>query len=172
MSAVGYGALRYEWNKIGNDTTPVECIETETDSLTISSFSHKHQGSYTCTVYDDHKSIKSEPFHLILGMVLSLILFLLTDIMPYKQHSTSPDIHRAVHVLKMNLWNCLCRLLELNLCSINGRRMEQISQIQNVLELQHKFSQFTHFLGIIKGTIPALSAIVCSLLSQKLHIWH
>ena len=76
MSAVGYGTLRYEWKKIGNDTTRVECTETETDTLTISSFSHKHQGSYTCTVYDDHKSVKSEPFNLILGMEVSLVLFL------------------------------------------------------------------------------------------------
>ena len=75
MSAVGRGKLRYEWKKLGNDTTPVECTETEMDTLTIGSFSHKHQGSYTCTVYDDHKCVKSEPFHLILGMEVSLVLF-------------------------------------------------------------------------------------------------
>lgn len=66
--AVGYGTLCYEWKKDGDVINYSECTGTETDALTISNFSHKHQGAYICVVNDGQKFTKSEPVNLILGM--------------------------------------------------------------------------------------------------------
>ena len=69
MTVVGCGLLSYEWKKDGNDIPHSECTTgIKTDTLTISSFSHKHQGSYVCIISDSQKVTKSEPANLMLGM--------------------------------------------------------------------------------------------------------
>ena len=68
VSAVGYGPLSYVWKKDGKDISCPECTGINTDTLTISYFSHKHQGTYWCIVSDSQKTAKSEPANLTLGL--------------------------------------------------------------------------------------------------------
>ena len=68
MTAVGYGPLSYEWKKDGKEITHTDYTGTKSNTLSIGSFSHKHQGSYVCIVSSSQKSAKSDPASLILGM--------------------------------------------------------------------------------------------------------
>ena len=69
VSAIGCGPLSYIWKKDGKHLLSFpECTGINTDTLTIQSFSHKHQGTYWCIVSDRQKSIESEPADLTLGL--------------------------------------------------------------------------------------------------------
>ena len=67
MSAVGYGPLSYEWKKDRKELTHADYTGMKSNTLTIDCFSHKHQGSYSCTVTDSCKSLKSESANLALS---------------------------------------------------------------------------------------------------------
>ena len=68
MTAVGCGPLSYEWKKDGKEITCADYTGMKSNTLSIASFSRKHQGSYVCIVSSSQKSAKSDPANLILGM--------------------------------------------------------------------------------------------------------
>ena len=67
MSVVGCGSLSYEWKKDGEGITHPECTRTNSDKLNISYFTNMHEGSYSCVVKDNHKTLKSERANLALS---------------------------------------------------------------------------------------------------------
>ena len=61
MSAIGPGALTYQWKRGGAVIDDEDCTGVDEATLTIKSFSLKHEGRYTCEVKCDGKVIESEP---------------------------------------------------------------------------------------------------------------
>ena len=70
MEAIGPDPLQYKWKKNGEDIIDPECTGTNLSTLTIHSFSHVHDGNYTCTVSNNEQSINSEPANLALGTIM------------------------------------------------------------------------------------------------------
>ena len=59
MSAVGSGQLYYIWKKNGEDIMDPSCTGIDTAILTISSFTDKNQGDYTCILKNEITTIES-----------------------------------------------------------------------------------------------------------------
>ena len=61
VSAIGPGALTYQWKKGGAVIDDEDCTGIDEATLTIKSFSLKHEGHYLCEVKCNGNYIKSDP---------------------------------------------------------------------------------------------------------------
>ena len=61
VSAIGPGALTYLWKRGGTVIDDEDCTGVDEATLTIKSFSLKHEGRYSCEVKRDGKVIESDP---------------------------------------------------------------------------------------------------------------
>ena len=60
VSAIGPGELTYQWKRGGAIIDDEDCTGVNEATLTIKSFSLKHEGRYSCEVKCDGKAIESE----------------------------------------------------------------------------------------------------------------
>ena len=61
VSAIGPEALTYQWKRVGAVIDDEDCTGVNEATLTIKSFSLKHEGRYSCEVKCDGKVIGSDP---------------------------------------------------------------------------------------------------------------
>ena len=61
VSAIGPGELTYQWKRGGAVIDDEDCTGVNEATLTIKSFSLKHEGRYSCEVKCDGKVIESDP---------------------------------------------------------------------------------------------------------------
>ena len=61
VSAIGPEALTYQWKRGGAVIDDEDCTGVDEATLTIKSFSLKHEGHYICEVGCNKKCIESEP---------------------------------------------------------------------------------------------------------------
>ena len=61
VSAIGPGALTYQWKRGETVIDDEDCTGVDEATLTIKSFSLKHEGRYSCEVKCDGKVIESDP---------------------------------------------------------------------------------------------------------------
>ena len=61
VSAIGPGKLTYQWKRGGAVIDDEDCTGVNEATLTIKSFSLKHEGRYSCEVKCDGKVIESDP---------------------------------------------------------------------------------------------------------------
>lgn len=72
ISAIGPEPVSYQWKNDGVDIVNEDCIGIDESTLTIRSFSLKHQGNYSCEVKHKEKSVESDPAKLKLSKQLLL----------------------------------------------------------------------------------------------------
>lgn len=65
--AIGPGPLLYRWKRDEVDVVDEDCIGVDKPTLTIRSFSSRHEGTYMCEVANNQMSIKSNPSKLQLS---------------------------------------------------------------------------------------------------------
>ena len=61
VSVIGPGALTYQWKRGGAVIDDEDCTGVDEATLTIKSFSLKHEGHYLCLVECNGNCIESEP---------------------------------------------------------------------------------------------------------------
>ena len=61
VSAIGPGPLTYQWKRDGAVIDDEDCTGIDEATLTIKSFSLKHEGHYFCEVKCNGKYIESDP---------------------------------------------------------------------------------------------------------------
>ena len=61
VSAIGSGDLTYQWKRGGAVIDDEDCTGVDEATLTIKSFSLKHEGHYLCEVKCNGNYIESEP---------------------------------------------------------------------------------------------------------------
>ena len=61
VSAIGPEALTYQWKRGGAVIDDEDCTGVDEATLTIKSFSLKHEGHYYCRLECNKKCIESEP---------------------------------------------------------------------------------------------------------------
>jgi hypothetical protein len=67
VSAIGSGPLNYQWKRYGATIDDEDCTGVDEATLTIKSFSQKHEGRYWCIIKYTGNSIESEPAKLELS---------------------------------------------------------------------------------------------------------
>ena len=61
VSAIGPETITYQWKRGGAVIDDEDCTGVDEATLTIKSFSLKHEGRYSCEVKYDGKVIESDP---------------------------------------------------------------------------------------------------------------
>jgi hypothetical protein len=67
VSAIGPGPLTYQWKRDGATIDDKDCTGVDEATLTIRSFSQKHEGCYSCEVTHNGNSVESDPAKLELS---------------------------------------------------------------------------------------------------------
>ena len=67
VSAIGPGPLTYRWRRERTVIDDEDCTGVDEATLTIMSFSVKHEGHYSCEVKCNGNSIESDPAKLELS---------------------------------------------------------------------------------------------------------
>ena len=67
VSAIGPGPLTYRWRRGRAVIDDEDCTGVDEATLTIRSFSQRHEGDYSCHVYCNENSVESHPAKLELS---------------------------------------------------------------------------------------------------------
>ena len=75
MSAIWPGPLTFHWKRNGADIVDEQCTGVDEPTLTITSFSLKHEGSYSCQVKHEEMVIESKSAEVQLSKQIKLCIY-------------------------------------------------------------------------------------------------